>query len=32
VGSTPAVLGTTIKADIARWAKVIADAGVKASE
>jgi len=32
VGSTPAALGTTIKADIAKWAKVIADAGIKASE
>jgi tripartite-type tricarboxylate transporter receptor subunit TctC len=32
VGSTPAVLGTTIKADIAKWAKVISDAGIKASE
>lgn len=32
VGSTPAVLGSTIKADIAKWAKVIADAGIKGSE
>jgi tripartite-type tricarboxylate transporter receptor subunit TctC len=32
VGSTPAVLGSTIKADIAKWAKVIADAGIKAGE
>jgi tripartite-type tricarboxylate transporter receptor subunit TctC len=32
VGSTPAVLGTTIKTDVAKWAKVIGDAGIKVSE
>jgi tripartite-type tricarboxylate transporter receptor subunit TctC len=32
VGNSPAELGATIKADIAKWAKVIKDAGIKASE
>jgi tripartite-type tricarboxylate transporter receptor subunit TctC len=32
VGSTPAELAATIKADIAKWAKVIKEAGITASE
>jgi tripartite-type tricarboxylate transporter receptor subunit TctC len=32
VGSTPAELGTTIKSDIAKWAKVIKEAGITATD
>src|SRR5262249_35659659 len=32
VGSTPDQLAATLKADIAKWAKVINEAGIKASE
>jgi tripartite-type tricarboxylate transporter receptor subunit TctC len=32
VGTTPAELGATIKSDVAKWAKVIRDAGIKAGE
>src|SRR5215475_8857419 len=32
VGSSPAELAAIIKADIAKWSKVIADAGIKAGE
>jgi tripartite-type tricarboxylate transporter receptor subunit TctC len=32
VGNSPAELGATIKTDIAKWAKVIKDAGIKAGE
>jgi tripartite-type tricarboxylate transporter receptor subunit TctC len=32
VGGSPAELGAVIKTDIAKWAKVIADAGIKVSE
>jgi tripartite-type tricarboxylate transporter receptor subunit TctC len=32
VGSSPAELGAVIKADTAKWARVIKEAGIKASE
>jgi tripartite-type tricarboxylate transporter receptor subunit TctC len=32
VGTSPEELGTTIKSDIAKWAKVIAQAGIRAGE
>lgn len=32
VGNSPAELGAIIRSDIAKWAKVIKDAGIKASE
>ena len=32
VGSSPAELATIMKSDIAKWARVIRDAGIKASE
>lgn len=32
VGSTPAELGATVKADVAKWGKVIKDAGISAAD
>ncbi len=32
VGDSPAELGTIMKSDIAKWARVIREAGIEASE
>jgi tripartite-type tricarboxylate transporter receptor subunit TctC len=32
VGNTPGELATTIKSDIAKWAKVIKEAGITATD
>lgn len=32
VGSTPAELGATVKADVAKWSKVIKDAGISSAD